>query len=837
MQEFSHKLALFSNKDLFLLKEGQHGLEKESLRVTPSKTIAKSPHPSFLGSPLTHPYYSTDFGEAQLELITPPFKGVDEALSHLESLHLFLHHHLNQELIWPFSTPCALPSLEEVELAKYGTTKEAYTKWLYRKGLSLRYGKAMQLLSGIHYSFSFSAPFWKAYHIKLKSNEKLEDFITAHYFHLIRNFLRYGWICSYLFGASPLVDLTYLQDNHPELKKYGQDTLYAPYGTSIRMSPIGYFSQIQSQNAVSFNSLHEYLGDLEYMLKTPHPSFQAIGEFQSQKRVQINTHILQIEAEHYSRIRPKPKQGTKGRPLYALKKGIGYVESRILDLDPFTPCGVNQRTLDFIHLFFIYCLFKESPPIEKEERKILFENQNQVALYGRQKNLKLIQGRTKQPILLKNWSLEILKDMEEIAELFDKDQQNGRYLETVSCQIEKVENPSLTPSALVLDHLNEKNKSYVEFAYERAKAHHKQYLSKPLSKSIEERFKREVKHSIDTLRKLEEKEEDFLAGYEDLEFSTQILLKEAIRQKIDFEILDRKANFMSLKQGSHQEYIKQATVTRLDPLISYHLMENKAVTKNLLAKAGLEVPFGKLYSHIKEGEEDYNEFKNIKIVVKPNLTNMGQGISFVEPHHPNDFSSALHIASKFKQQILVEEFFHGEEFRFLVMQGQVVAICKRMPAHVKGDGIQTIKKLILEKNKRNRERAHFQKPLKVLKKEEKYLQDQGYALEDVPKLGEIVFLLQNSNVSTGGESIDYTDEIPSFYKVVAIQAAKAVGAEICGVDMLIRELENSPSPKQYRIIELNFNPALYLHRAPAEGKKRYVEQEVLKALGFSGSWK
>jgi len=598
------------------------------------------------------------------------------------------------------------------------------------------------------------------------------------------------------------------------------------------MSQLGYFSKIQSQNAVSFNQLDEHLRDLKYMLETPSAEFQKIGEYQHEKRIQMNENILQIEAEHYARIRLKPKHGPGERPLHALKRGVNYLETRILDLNPFCETGLDLTTMHFMHLLLVYCLFEKSPPIAKDERRIICENQDKVALTGRKKGLKLIKDVTLKEISLKNWSLEIMDQMREVASLFDKGDPQKRYQNALELQIEKVNYPYLTPSTQILETLIKKKQSFTNFSYQKAKAHKKYFESLPLSRKLKSDFHKLTEKSLLELEKKEEAQDYSLSGYEDMELSTQVLLKEAMKQKLRFKILDRKENIISLIRGSKKEWIKQATQTRLDPLISYFLMENKKVTKKILKENKLEAPLGKSYTSLEKAQEEYSLFETKKIVVKPNLTNMGHGISFVEPHSPKSFQIALKTADEFKSEILVEEFFPGEEYRLLVIDNKVEAVCQRIPAHIEGDGISSIQELIRLKNKRNEKRAVFQKPLKLTQKEKRQLSEQGFKASDIPKKGQLIFLMENSNVSTGGESIDFTDQMPAFYKKVACEAALAVEATICGVDMIIQGLKKEPSSTNYKIIELNFNPALYLHRYPAKGKKRYVEKAILKALGF-----
>jgi glutamate--cysteine ligase len=265
-------------------------------------------------------------------------------------------------------------------------------------------------------------------------------------------------------------------------------------------------------------------------------------------------------------------------------------------------------------------------------------------------------------------------------------------------------------------------------------------------------------------------------------------------------------------------------------------MENKLVTKKVLEKNNIKVPFGEHYIDINKAKKDYYKYRDMKIVVKPKSTNFGLGISiFTEKPNQNDYEKAIEIAFKEDNSILIEEYIEGKEYRFVVMGDRVVAILHRVPANVKGDGIKTIKELVEEKNKDFLRGEGYKKPLEKIKLgevEQMFLKNQNKSIDYIPQKNEIVYLRENSNISTGGDSIDYTDIIPEIYKEIAIQSAKAVDAKICGVDMMIKDINNINPEGNYAIIELNFNPAIHIHCYPYQGKDRKLGKEVLDLLGF-----
>ncbi len=826
---YSQLLHQFSGKHASLLKKTLHGLEKENLRVDPRGQLSKKGHPQALGSALNHPHISLDFANAQLEFITQPFAHIEHALEQLTDIHHYVYQQLGSELLWPSSMPCEILNEQEVDLAQFGLTQEAYEKELYREGLARRYGKKMQLLSGIHYSFSLQDPFFEHLKTVYKSKESLEDFRSKMYLALSRNFLRWGWLISYLFGASPLGDQSTFTKSDPHLKKMGLSTFIAPDATSLRMSHLGYFSKIQSQRVISLNSLDAYRRDLKKALTTSHPCFEKIGVMENGKQIQMNTNVLQIEAEHYSRIRPKPFSHISKRPLEALEEGVGYFEVRNIDINPLIPLGLDLDMLYFMHLFFIFCLFKKSPPILTGEAKIICHNQNQVALLGRSPSLKLVQKKGASLVSLKKWAGEIIHEMKELALLLDG---TGKplYQKSLKRQLAKVDDVMKTPSAQLIQDFNKEKLDYQQFILKKGEKFKKYFMQTSLSSSKKTAFEKLAKISLAQTETQELKEEDQLAGYREMEPSTQMVIQEAFKRGYRVDILDRKDNFIRIHGASNSMMIKQATQTARDTFVSYWAMENKFVTQTLLREHGLTAPKGRLFESSLDALEKYSFFQKEHVVVKPNCGNYGEGISFVEPQDKKTFRKAVLEIEKRGDQILVEPFFKGKEYRFLVIGSKVVAIAHRVPPYVVGDGQHSILQLIKLKNQKNEHRRRFQKPLEVKGTVVNTLNKQGLNAKSVLKKNQQVFLRHNSNVSTGGESWDATEKVHGGYSQIALSAAQACGAKICGVDMMIQEIKSKPSDLNHLIIETNHNPALFIHRFPARGKKRYVEKDLLNFL-------
>lgn len=853
--DYHQILKIFSKKNNYLLfGESMHGLERECLRIDHKGLLSKKSHPSALGEALKNPLITTDFSESQLELISPPQNTEGKTAGYLKNVHIFMAQRLDREFFWPFSMPCRLPkNADEIHLADYGNSFDGRKKMKYRLGLSHRYGRKMQTVSGTHYNFSFSENFWKFLHEnspaltgrqKRATLSSLQDFISEKYLHIVRNFLRYSWINTYLFGAAPVIDESYLTNgsffnfSRPQyLKKLDSHTYYAEYACSFRMSELGYYSKVQAQHAISFNNLNEYLHDLKHAISTPESKYKNFPG--------INDHVLQMEAEHYSRIRPKQilqiKPGPlhqKETPLEALnKRGIAYVEARAIDINPYSPIGLDIDQLEFLHVFLVYCLFKSSPKIQKSEHCIITGNQNKVSIFGRKPGLALIHNGKE--IAMQIWARKILHEMKAIAELLNKNSLDNNHQNSLIAQIEKLEKPYLTPSARIISKLTKHKKSFLKYGIELAKKHCNYFEKEKLPETINKKFQKIAFDSIQKQKNQEIIDDTFTEGYEDLEVSTQILIKEALKRKIRVEALDRPASFIRLSKDSKIEYVKQATKTSKDSYATFLIMENKNVTNQILKAGGLRVPEDEAFTDSEAAISAYGKFKKIKCVIKPTTTNHGIGISFIEPNNEKDYKKAIIEAFKHAESILIEEFIEGEEYRILVIDYKTQSIVKRIPAHVIGDGVHNIRQLVKFKNEDPRNyRFFYDDTIKTGNIEKNCLKTQGFTFASILAKGKQVFLRFNSNVGTGGDPIECSQEVHESYKRLAERAAKTVKAKICGVDMIIQNHEKKAQenvknkPVNYAIIELNFNPSLQMHHFPVKGQRVNVAGKVLDLLGF-----
>jgi glutamate--cysteine ligase len=456
----------------------RRGIEKESLRVTVDGTLSRQPHPRYLGSPLTHPWITTDFSEAQLELITDVHRSPEAAVAQLEDLHRFVYRGIGDEVLWTASMPCVLGPDEDIPVGQYGTSNVARAKTVYRLGLGHRYGRLMQTISGIHYNFSVPETFWPVLADAMGARPG-HDFQTQSYFALIRNFRRFSWLLIYLFGASPALCKSFVKDRPHRLQSFDEGSLYLPHATSLRMGRLGYQSDAQSSLHISYNSLDQYARSMREALTRPYAPYQRLGVKVNGEYRQLNTALLQIENEFYGTIRPKQPIQHEERPLTALRKrGVAYVEVRCLDLNPFLQVGIDAVQMRFLDVFLLYCLLADSPADSERESRMMGDNQLAVVERGREPGLTL--ARNAGTITREAWAREILDAGRPLAGLLDRASGTDDYSRAWEEQGCKVDDPSLTPSARMLDIMSTQGIPFFRFAMNQSIAHKGYFDEHPL---------------------------------------------------------------------------------------------------------------------------------------------------------------------------------------------------------------------------------------------------------------------------------------------------------------------------------------------------------------------
>jgi glutamate--cysteine ligase len=486
-----------------MLTSIRRGIEKESLRVRPDGTLADTPHPAGLGSPLLHPHITTDFSESQLELITGVHADVDACLEQLTGIHQFVYRRIGDEMLWCTSMPCGLPADDDIPVGQYGSSNIGKAKTVYRMGLSHRYGRRMQTISGVHYNFSLPEAAWPMLQRADARGGPAQAYQNVAYFSLIRNFRRHSWLLLYLFGASPAVCESFVAGRAHGLQELRAGTLYRPAATSLRMGPLGYQSDAQAALAVSYNSLESYARSLHGALTEPYPQYAAIGIRDGGSYRQLATTLLQIENEFYGTIRPKRRIRPGERPLHALgERGVEYVEVRCMDLDPFCPIGITAATIRFLDMFLLHCLLSDSPPDTPEEIAALSRNQHRVAERGRDPDLRL--ARRGEELTPAEWGGELLRECEPIAAALDDAHRSSAYRDALSAAGAALGNPLATPSARMLREMEQTcDQSYLQFALAHSVRYRSELLELPFPAEVDTRYARSAEESLTAQREAE----------------------------------------------------------------------------------------------------------------------------------------------------------------------------------------------------------------------------------------------------------------------------------------------------------------------------------------------
>lgn len=515
-------------------------------------------------------------------------------------------------------------------------------------------------------------------------------------------------------------------------------------------------------------------------------SFDSLTAYADSLEHWVNSGRLIAEKEFYSNVRLRGAK--KAREL--VEKGIQYVEFRLFDLNPFAPYGITLDDAQFIHHFILLMIW-------------LDETADQAAVnHGREI---LMQVAWEDPFSHTAFQAEgeaLLQKMIDMLQTLGADSRLAQE------KLAQFADPSQTLCTRVVSAIQE-NGGYQALGATLAARNKQQAF---------ERFYA-------------------LSAFDNMELSTQALMFDAIQKGLKLEILDERDQFLSLQFGDHLEYVKNGNMTSHDSYISPLIMENKVVTKKVLAKAGFNVPQSVEFTDAKSAVENYPLFEGRAVVIKPKSTNFGLGISIFQQgvHDRDDFAKAVEIAFREDKEIMVEDYLVGTEYRFFVQGELTLAVLLRVPANVIGDGVHTVAELVAAKNAHPLRGDGSRTPLKKIALgdiEQLQLKEQGLTVDSIPAKDQLVQLRANSNISTGGDSIDMTDAMHDSYKQLAVGITKAMGAAVCGVDLIIPDLSQPAEPtlQSWGVIEANFNPMMMMHIFPYAGKSRRLTLNILAML-------
>ncbi|HUQ15545.1 MAG TPA: cyanophycin synthetase, partial [Gemmatimonadales bacterium] len=311
--------------------------------------------------------------------------------------------------------------------------------------------------------------------------------------------------------------------------------------------------------------------------------------------------------------------------------------------------------------------------------------------------------------------------------------------------------------------------------------------------------------------------------------STMSLVRAAEERKIPW-IRINEQSLIQFGHGRYQQRI-QATVTSRTSHIAVELASDKEETNRILGNLGLPVPRQRLVQGVEDAVEAAERI-GYPVVVKPFNANHGRGIT-IHITTPEEVRAAFEVAREHSRSVIVESFITGEDHRMLVIDGRLVAVSKRVPGHVVGDGLHTIEQLVEEVNQDPRRGIGHEKVLTRLTfdhQAETMLQRKGYTRETVPGPGERVFLRSTGNLSTGGTATDLTDVVHPDNVEMATRAVKAIGLDVGGVDFLSTDVTESYKDVGGAICEINAAPGFRMHMAPSEGRPRDVAGPVMDML-------
>ena len=392
--------------------EGSFGIEWESLRANGDGELSLTPHPEIFGDKFTNPLITTDFSESQIEIITPAFDTIDEAFSTFSLLSDLVNSSLPEdEYLWFQSIPCILPYWDKIPIAQYSEEGEASQK--YREELAKKYGVKKQMISGVHFNFSFSDNLLRKLHYMEDPELSFQEFKNKVYLKIARNYLRYCWLIIYLTGCSIGSHKTFsnecihLMDAKDEYGSY-----YSTKGPSFRNASCGYKN-----------------------LKDLYPSYDSVEDFTNDIQKFIDDGDLSEAKELYTQIRLKPKN-PKDMLNSLNQDGIEYIEIRTLDINPFYKCGLVLHDMTFLHLFLIYMYIKEESdyPLWQEEAKI---NEENVAEKAYVDSMRLL--RDGEEVTLRSWAADIINEMYGMCEVLGID-----HMKTLSMMMNRIANPDLT---------------------------------------------------------------------------------------------------------------------------------------------------------------------------------------------------------------------------------------------------------------------------------------------------------------------------------------------------------------------------------------------------------
>ncbi len=317
--------------------------------------------------------------------------------------------------------------------------------------------------------------------------------------------------------------------------------------------------------------------------------------------------------------------------------------------------------------------------------------------------------------------------------------------------------------------------------------------------------------------------------------STEAIVKEAEAQEIPWLPLAARS-MIQLGYGKHQRRI-QATLSDLTSVLAVELASDKENTKKILQAAGVPVPQGTTIRYLDELDEAIEKVGGFPIVIKPLSGNHGRGITLnIDSWELAEV--AYDAAKDVSREVIVEHYYSGRDHRVLAVNGKLVAVAERVPAHVIGDGKSTIEELIERINQdpqRGEGHENVLTRIEIDRTTRQLLRRQGDTLDTVLPAGEVCYLQTTANLSTGGIAIDRTDEIHPENTWLVQRVAKIIGLDIAGIDIVTPDISRPLREVGGAVIEVNAAPGFRMHVCPSQGTSRNVAKPLLEMLFPPGS--
>jgi len=313
--------------------------------------------------------------------------------------------------------------------------------------------------------------------------------------------------------------------------------------------------------------------------------------------------------------------------------------------------------------------------------------------------------------------------------------------------------------------------------------------------------------------------------------TNKIIIEEAKKYGINHKIISDKHNLIALIYKD-KEFIIRRAITPATNAVSYYIANHKEATYRILDHYGFSIPKTISVSSFEEAKKAADEIV-YPVVVKPEDGAHGEGVTINvidEKMLQDSYDEAFNIH---KKDILIQNYIPGDDYRVMIVDYKVIAIAKRVPCNIFGDGKSTITQLIEKENKNPLRGEGHQKPMTLIVIDnhiEQFLQSQNLSLDSIPKDGEQIFLRENANLSTGGEAYDVTDSAHKDNIEILNNISKALNARITGLDIRCIDIKKKFTKNNYAVIETNVSPGIRMHHFPSKGKSRNIAYEILKLL-------